>query len=75
MGKGNNQKHIQALCKKFACRVGGGIRDEDTARFWLDAGATDHYRYGCRTLFTVKLPKERLIVALDARHGEVVVDG
>ena len=26
-------------------------------------------------LSTSKLPKERLIVALDAKHGEVVVDG
>ena len=75
MGKGNNKSHIQALCKKFACRVGGGIRDEDTARFWLDAGAKQIIiGTAAEPTLLSKLPKVRLIVVLDAKHGEVVVD-
>ena len=39
MGTGSNTHLVEALCQRFPCRVGGGIRDEATARRWLDAGA------------------------------------
>ncbi len=76
MGEGSNRDVIESLIKDHDCRVGGGIRDEATARRWLDAGAA---RIIIGTAATPellsKLPRERVIAALDARHGEVVIEG
>ncbi len=76
MGKGANRELIEDLIRRVPARVGGGIRDEATAVRWLDAGAR---RIILGTAATpellAKLPRERLIAALDARDGEVVVEG
>jgi len=76
LGVGSNQACILELIQRARCRVGGGIRDVETARFWLDAGAS---RIVIGTAaspeFLKQLPKERLVVALDARDGEVVIEG
>ena len=76
LSQGNNADLIAELCKTYQCRVGGGIRDLDTARKWLDAGA-EKIIIGTKATpeFLSQLPKERLIAALDARDGEVVVKG
>ena len=67
---------IASLCKVARCRVGGGIRDVETALSWLDAGA---HRVilgtAARPDILKHLPKERVIAALDAVDGEVVVEG
>ena len=39
LGTGNNRETILDLVGRAPCRVGGGIRNLETARFWLDAGA------------------------------------
>ena len=39
LGRGNNAQTIVELLAIARCRVGGGIRDLETARRWLDAGA------------------------------------
>ena len=39
MGNGENTETIKALCQKYRCRVGGGIRSIEKALEWLDAGA------------------------------------
>lgn len=74
--QGSNKGLIERLVARFDCHVGGGIRDVETAFFWLDAGAR---RIILGTMakpeILAQLPKERLIAALDARHGEVVVEG
>jgi len=74
--QGSNRSLIERLIERFDGNVGGGIRDVETARQWLDAGAK---RIILGTMaqpeLLAQLPKERLIAALDARHGEVVVDG
>ena len=52
------------------------IRDLDSASRWLDAGATQVVIGTAATPdFCSALPRERVIAALDARCGEVVVDG
>src|SRR2546426_2626627 len=38
-GGGSNAALIREMVRRAPCRVGGGIRDLDTARAWLDAGA------------------------------------
>lgn len=76
MGTGSNAHLVEALCQRFPCRVGGGIRDEATARRWLDAGARKIILGTAATPELLsKLPKDRVQAALDAVDGEVVVEG
>jgi phosphoribosyl-ATP pyrophosphohydrolase len=76
MGRGSNAAVIRQLVRRAPCRVGGGVRDLDTARAWLDAGAakvmigTAVSPELCRAL-----PRDRVVAAVDAERGEVVVDG
>jgi len=77
MGEGSNAALVERLLDAgFACRVGGGIRDRETALRWLDRGASKIILgTAARPELLASLPRERLIAALDARHGEVVVEG
>lgn len=76
MRKGSNAGLIEGLLPRFACRVGGGIRDVDTAVRWLDLGARKVILgTAAKPEILSQLPRERVIAALDARHGEVVVEG
>ena len=76
LGRGSNKEVILDLLKIAPCRVGGGIRDPETALFWLNAGARSVI-LGTQAVPEVlkHLPKERVMAALDAEHGEVVVQG
>ncbi len=76
MRTGSNAALIQGLLPRFACRVGGGIRDVATAIGWLDQGARKVILgTAAKPEILSQLPRERTIAALDARHGEVVVEG
>eukprot|EP01117_Protostelium_nocturnum_P010052 TRINITY_DN3584_c1_g1_i3.p1 TRINITY_DN3584_c1_g1~~TRINITY_DN3584_c1_g1_i3.p1 ORF type:complete len:1502 (-),score=554.93 TRINITY_DN3584_c1_g1_i3:1002-5507(-) len=76
LGRGNNKETILDLIKLASCRVGGGIRSLDAALFWLNAGATKIVLGTAATPEILsQLPKERLVAALDAMHGKVVVKG
>lgn len=76
MGRGTNSALIRDLLRVAPCRVGGGIRDVSTAIEWLDAGATKVVLGTAATPELLReLPRERVIAALDARDGEVVVEG
>ncbi len=76
LGRGSNAAVIEDLLDLAPCRVGGGIRDADSAIRWLDRGAAQVVLgTAARPEVLEKLPRERVIAALDARHGEVVVEG
>ncbi|MEQ9323493.1 MAG: phosphoribosyl-ATP diphosphatase [Polyangiaceae bacterium] len=76
LGKGNNQSLIEPLCRRFDVRVGGGIRSLEAARHWLDAGAKQIViGTAAQPELLSQLPKDRVIAALDAVEGEVVVEG
>ena len=76
LGRGSNADLIRDLVRRSPCRVGGGIRDLDSARRWLDAGAVQIMIGTAATPeFCGALPRERVIAAVDADRGEVVVDG
>lgn len=76
MGRGSNAPVIRELLKLAPCRVGGGIRDVQTAVDWLDAGATKVILGTAATPEVLRqLPRHRTIAALDAVHGEVVDHG
>lgn len=76
MGKGSNSDIIKGLIEKAKCRVGGGIRDYETAKMWLDGGA-EKIILGTAAVpeLLSKLPRNRLIAALDARDGDICVEG
>ncbi len=75
-GRGSNAELIRDLVGRAPCRVGGGIRDLDSARRWLDAGAVQIMVGTAATPeFCGALPRERVVAAVDAKHGEVVVEG
>ena len=76
LGKGSNAAVIEGLLELAPCRVGGGIRDAASAIAWLDRGALKVVLgTAARPEVLRELPRERVIAALDARHGEVVVEG
>ena len=76
MRTGSNAALIEPLLARFACRVGGGIRDVASAVGWLDRGARKVILgTAAKPEILSQLPRERVIAALDARHGEVVVEG
>lgn len=76
MNQGSNATVIEDLLQLAPCRVGGGIRDVETAIRWLDAGARKVILgTAARPDILRELPRERVIVALDAVNGDVVVDG
>jgi phosphoribosyl-ATP pyrophosphohydrolase/phosphoribosyl-AMP cyclohydrolase len=91
MGKGSNLEMIKPLLRKAECRIGGGIRTPEQAKELISLGArkiivgSGAFRGPAKNEFAVNVPsleamskkigRERLIVAVDARGGEIVVDG
>jgi len=83
---GDNAALIASICRRLPCRVGGGIRTADRAQAVLDGGArkvivgSALFRKGQPDLaFAAALASrfgvDRLIAAVDARGGRVVIDG
>lgn len=74
--EGSNEAVIRDLCRRAPIRVGGGIRDAETALAWLDAGASKVIIGTAATPELLsRLPADRVIVALDSRDGRVVTHG
>jgi phosphoribosyl-AMP cyclohydrolase / phosphoribosyl-ATP pyrophosphohydrolase len=75
-GHGSNADLLREMVRRAPCRVGGGIRSLDAARAWLDAGATKIVLgTAASPELCARLPRERVIAAVDAEASEVVVDG
>jgi phosphoribosyl-ATP pyrophosphohydrolase/phosphoribosyl-AMP cyclohydrolase len=76
LGRGHNRELAQELCRIARVRVGGGVRDARTALSYLRAGAQ---RVIVGTAATPQLlseiPRERAIVAIDARGERVATHG
>jgi len=89
MGKGSNIEMIKPLLRKAECRVGGGIKTPEQAKELVSLGArkiivgSGAFRSGSEfkanipflKLMADEIGRERLIVAVDARDSEIVVDG
>ena len=76
LGRGSNAAVMEELCRLAPCRVGGGIRDRDAALDWLDRGASKVVLGTAAVPEVLRaLPPERVVAALDAWEGEVVVKG
>lgn len=82
-GKGDN---IDTFCDIIRtagvpCEVGGGIRDEETIRRYVEAGA-DRVIVGTKALTDLKWLEEmaekfpnKLVLGMDMKNGEVVIKG
>ena len=76
LGNGSNEGLIRTMVRRAPCRVGGGIRTLDAARAWLDTGAKKVVLgTAASPELCGRLPRERVIAAVDAERGDVVVDG
>jgi phosphoribosyl-ATP pyrophosphohydrolase/phosphoribosyl-AMP cyclohydrolase len=89
MNKGSNLEMIKKILREAECRVGGGIRTPEQAKELVSLGARKiiigSAAFRTDGGFAVNVPflkamsekigRERLIVAVDARGGEIVVDG
>jgi phosphoribosyl-ATP pyrophosphohydrolase/phosphoribosyl-AMP cyclohydrolase len=90
LGTGSNEALIKPLLRKAECRVGGGIKTIERAAELVSWGAVkvivgsrafrdEAGGFAVQTAFLEslagKIGRERVIVAVDARDGEIVVDG
>ena len=86
LGKGSNDAVIEEICRIGECRVGGGIRSVKRAREILNMGAEkiivgtkafeDHkVNHNFLKELISSVGRERMIIALDSRNGEIVTDG
>lgn len=76
LGGGDNRSVMETLVGRHACRVGGGIRSAEAALDWLDRGARRVILGTAATPEVLRrLPRDRVMVALDSVEGEVVIEG
>ncbi len=76
LGRGDNLAVIERITAKVEARVGGGIRDHARADRLLRAGAKKLILGTAATPeFLGRYLPEQLIVALDAKKGQVVTQG
>jgi phosphoribosylformimino-5-aminoimidazole carboxamide ribotide isomerase len=76
MNKGDNEALIKEICKIAHCRVGGGIRDVEKAKRILANGAKQIIiGTAANEEFLSKLPKDKVIVAIDSKQGKITVEG
>lgn len=76
MGKGSNRDLIERMLQVRPCRVGGGIRDLETAKAYLAAGATKIILgTSAKEDWVDKLPTGSLIFAIDAKGDYLTTHG
>jgi phosphoribosylformimino-5-aminoimidazole carboxamide ribotide isomerase len=84
--RGDNRAMVASICRRLPCRVGGGVRSAERAAALLEAGArkvivgSSLFRNGQPDLeYAAALARgvgaHRLVAAVDARDGHVVIDG
>jgi phosphoribosylformimino-5-aminoimidazole carboxamide ribotide isomerase len=76
VGNGNNEELIKKICKIADCRVGGGIRDVEKAKRIFSYGAKKVIiGTAANEEFLKKLPKDKVLVAIDSKDGKVTTHG
>jgi phosphoribosylformimino-5-aminoimidazole carboxamide ribotide isomerase len=84
--QGDNRALVASICRRLPCRVGGGVRNLEDVTALLEGGATKVivgsrlFRAGAPDLaFAASVAAaagpSRLVAAVDAKGGRVVVDG
>ena len=83
MKKGSNKKLISELCQIADCRVGGGIRDIESAKEYISLGAAkiiigssafenDRINQNFLEELLASIDRQQIIIAIDAFEGEIV---
>ena len=86
MDNGSNIGIIETICRKFNCRVGGGIRTIAKAKEIIKAGAkkiivgSKVFENGKINILFLKqlgkyIGKDNVIIAIDSKEGKIVVKG
>jgi phosphoribosylformimino-5-aminoimidazole carboxamide ribotide isomerase len=82
IGSGENGSLVEFLCARARCRVGGGVRTKARFDELLKLGAdrvivgTSAFRDGAIDRdFLAQLDPTRAVIALDSKHGQIVVKG
>lgn len=86
MGKGDNAELVKAIVKRAECRVGGGIRSVPRAQELIALGVrkviigsqafeNNHINHAFLQELAAAIGRQHIIVAVDARHGEIVTRG
>lgn len=82
IGTGANDVMIEQIAAKCRARVGGGVRTSQRFRKLLEQGAhrvivgtAAFHGNGVDTGFLQQLDPARTIIALDSKHGKIVVRG
>jgi phosphoribosylformimino-5-aminoimidazole carboxamide ribotide isomerase len=80
MGRGENHALVELLASRAKCRIGGGVRTAERARKLIGQGA--HRVIAGTAAFTPEIDEiaavvgpEKIVIALDSRHGKIVVKG
>ncbi len=75
-GEGSNRALIEDLLRLRPCRVGGGIRDLDSALGYIKAGASKIILgTAAREDFVRQLPRDALVFAIDSRGDRLLREG
>jgi phosphoribosylformimino-5-aminoimidazole carboxamide ribotide isomerase len=81
IGSGSNEKLIELLAPRAVTRIGGGVRSAARARRLVDCGAakviigTAAFEQGVLESIRDAVGRERIVVALDSKHGRIVIKG
>ena len=86
MGRGSNDHLVRMLASRAATRVGGGVRTVERAQALVEQGARKVIvgtaafdRTGANVPFLTSLRdaigRERILIALDSKGGQIVVKG
>lgn len=76
LGRGSNRDLVRSLCRVARCRVGGGVRSEaDVVDLVRDGASRVIVGTAASPELLARLPREWLMVALDARDGRSVDQG
>jgi len=80
MGRGENSSLVELLASRAKCRIGGGVRSAARAQKLIEQGA--HRVIVGTAAFTPAIDEiaaavgpERILIALDSKHGKIVVKG
>jgi phosphoribosylformimino-5-aminoimidazole carboxamide ribotide isomerase len=81
IGSGSNDALVEFLAERAVCRIGGGVRSAERAKKLAARGAhriivgTAAFNRPLLEEIAATAGRERLIIALDSKGGEIVVKG
>src|SRR5579883_1973069 len=81
MDKGANDELVELVAARAIARVGGGVRSAERARQLIGQGAfrvivgTVAFQQPLLEEISEAVTPEKLIIALDSKHGKIVVRG